>query len=107
MSKWKSETFGLESKAQLKEHRENKLKELCSDNDLIRLNSFAWTTAEIALQQALWDDSDNNVVYGYEARKAVLRGQLTALATNDLVKYFQEIGVPESSVEDYLPESPV
>jgi len=108
MSKWKAETSGLPSKAQLKVHRENKLKELCSDNGLDRLNSFAWTAEEIALQQTLWADADTTTEhYGYEKRKEVLRGQLTALDANELAVYFQEIGVPESSVEDYLPESPV
>tara|TARA_R100001530_G_scaffold132156_1_gene104314 strand:+ start:168 stop:494 length:327 start_codon:yes stop_codon:yes gene_type:complete len=108
MSKWESETFGFESKAQLKAHREHKLTELCSDNNLERLNSFAWTAEEIALQQTLWDEADATTEhYGYEKRKEVLRGQLAALDANELAVYFQEIGVPESSVEDYLPESPV
>ena len=108
MSKWISETTKLESKAQLKEHREHKLNELCSDNGLNRLNAVFWTPAELALEATLWNDADTTTEhYGYEKRKEVLRGQLTALAANELVVYFQEIGVPESSVEDYLPESPV
>jgi hypothetical protein len=103
MSKWKSETFELESKSQLKAHRKHKFDELLMDNDLDLLNYSFWSQAEKDLEILLWKEADD----AYEIRKDVLRPQLTALITNDLVKYFQEIGVPESSVEDYLPESPV
>ena len=107
MSKWKSETHGLPSKSQLKSYRFQKMNELLLDNDLdLKFYPF-WSAAEIALEITLWEDADTNSVYGYEKRKEVLRGQLAALDANELAVYFQEIGVPESSVEDYLPESPV
>ena len=107
MSKWLSETFDLESKAQLKEHRKHKWKVLLAENNLDMIFHPFWSAAEIALEITLWEDADANSVYGYEKRKEVLRRQLAALDVNELAVYFQEIGVPESSVEDYLPESPV
>ena len=108
MSKWKSETFDLPSKEQLKAHRQHKMNELLLDNGLEMANFPFWSSAEIALEATLWTEADTSVNHwGYETRKATLRGQLNALDANELAVYFQEIGVPESSVEDYLPESPV
>jgi hypothetical protein len=102
MSKWESETFELESKLQLKAHREHKWKVLLFENNLNMLYYPFFTPAEIALEEGIWKLADND----YETRKEVLRGQLTALAANELVVYFQEIGVSPSSITDYLPLSP-
>ncbi len=103
MSKWKSETFNLESKSQLKAHRQHRLGGWCLDNDLERLNYFSWTPEEKALEMTFWEEVDNR----YEARKAELREKLNALSPTELTTYFNEIGVEQIPIEDYLPESPV
>tara|TARA_R100000049_G_C1874749_1_gene33234 strand:- start:56 stop:382 length:327 start_codon:yes stop_codon:yes gene_type:complete len=108
MSKWISETHQLPSKSQLKRFRIQRWNSLLNNADLDMRQYHFMTAVEKALEVTLWKDADSDTLdHGYEKRKEVLRGQLTALAANELVVYFQEIGVPESSVEDYLPESPV
>ena len=102
MSKWESKQ-GIESKSQLKAHRDHLMNRFLMENDLNLLQYPFWSQADKDLEATLWKEADND----YETRKVALRPLLNALSAEELTTYFQEIGVPENNVEDYLPESPV
>jgi hypothetical protein len=102
MSKWISETLQLESKSQLKEHRRHRLNALLMHADLNLLFYSFWSQADKDLETVLWKQADAD----YESRKTTLKGQLKAINANDLKKYFQEIGIVESNVDDWLGASP-
>lgn len=102
MSRWKSETTGLESKAQLKAHRKHRFNALIGETDLIFAQSYAYTTEERQLADNQWAEADED----YEERKARLRMALDSLSSVDKKKYFEEIGEAERPVNDYLPISP-
>mgnify|MGYP001494526557 CR=1 FL=1 len=103
MSKWISETFELESKAQLKEHREHKMQELLMDNGL-KLSYYPfWSQADKDLELALWLQADED----YEKRKNELRNKLKALSSSNLDIYFDEIGVVKVPIDDFLQPSPI
>ena len=102
MSKWLSELTGLESKAQLKAHRQHRFSALKADTDLIFAQSYAYTTEERQLADDLWAQADED----YEARKVDLRSNLNTLSLDDKTKYFEEVGETERAVDDYLPVSP-
>ena len=98
MSRWKSETLGLESKAQLQSHRKDKWRSLLLQNGLdVELIPF-WTQTEKDIEQNLWTKADVD----YENRKAILKEQLKALSGDDLKVYFSEIGVDEQDINTWL-----
>lgn len=102
MSKWLSELTGLESKAQLKAHRQHRFSALKADTDLIFAQSYAYTTEERQMADDLWTQADTD----YENRKTELRTKLNALSAAKKTKYFTEIGVAKQTVNAYLPVSP-
>ncbi len=88
MSKWKSETTGLESKRQLQSHRDDKLSELISDNRL-----SPWCDADKAKQIILFAEAD----VLYEERKSKLKTAIQNLSTAKRKLYFTEIGLPANT----------
>lgn len=98
MSKWIAETIGLESKLQLKAHRDHKLNALMRDFFL-----SPWCDADKIIQATLFVTADTQ----YETNKANLKAQLLAISSTELTAYFNEIGVQEVSLDKYLPRSPV
>ena len=82
MSKWKSETTELESKAQLKQHRIHLWQGLCKQNDLDLQTYPVWTDVEKA--------------------KAKLKQDLKKLSKEAKAKYFQEIGIDEQNEDAWL-----
>ena len=103
MGRWKDEKSGLESKAQLKAHRIHKFDGIFIDEDLDMKFYPVFTQAEKDLQFSIWQEADVD----YETRKGELREKLNALSPTELTTYFNEIGVEQIPIEDYLPESPV
>ena len=101
MSKWKSETTNLESKAQLKSHRKDKWKGLLLQNNLdLELYSW-WTEEEKALERTLFAEADEN----YEERKLKLNQEIKNLSIEDKSKYFQEIGTAGQDADIWLKPS--
>jgi len=96
--KWNSESTGLESKAQLYQHRVHLWMGLCSQNDLdLRLYAI-WTEADKTKAEQLWD---NTLTY-YNQRKNKLRQEIKKLSEENKTKYFQEIGVQKQDEDDWL-----
>ena len=101
MSRWKSETFNIESKEQLKSYRKDMWKGLLMQNGLDLEMYPWWTVDEIALESNLFSQADEN----YEERKLALKAKLEKLAPVYLIRYFDEIGVNEVLIEDWLKTS--
>ena len=88
MDKWISQSTGLESKEQLKSHRNDRWRGLLLKNNLDLLRAKWWTPEEDALELTLWDEADIE----YEQRKKALKAQIDNLKTADKEKYLTEIG---------------
>ena len=101
MSKWISETTGLESKAQLKSHRKDRWKGLLLQNSLDLEMYPWWTDEEKALERSLFAEADKD----YEERKAKLKQEIKKLSKEDKAKYFQEIGETEQDIDIWLKPS--
>lgn len=102
MSKWISESTGLESKEQLKAHRRHQLQDKLADVNLdLKMYPF-WLQADKDLEATLWRQADAD----YESRKVTLTAQIDGLPVNDKTAYFNEIGVTEVTTAIYLPASP-
>lgn len=98
MSKWQSETTGLESKEQLKSYRKDKWKGLLLQNNL-DLDLYPWwTDEEKELEEKLWEEADKD----YEKRKEDLSKALHKLEALKLPIYFQEIGVENQDIGVWL-----
>ena len=101
MSKWKSETTELESKAQLKSHRKDKWKGLLLQNDLDLEMYPWWSDEEKIFERTLFAEADKN----YEERKVKLKQELKKLSKENKTKYFQEIGEIEQDEDIWLKPS--
>ena len=93
MDKWLSSSTGLESKEQLKSHRNDRWKGLLFQNNLDLLRALWWTPTEQALELTLWDEADIE----YEDRKKALKAQIDKLKTADKEKYLVDIGCDENT----------
>lgn len=87
--KYRSETTGLESKAQLDEYRKKRCRQALVENGLDTDFQFLWSVENKVLAQQLWDDT----AVEDAQRKTELRTKVEKLSADDRAKYFNEIGV--------------
>lgn len=96
--KYKSKTFELPSKIQLKANRDSVWMGLLFQNGLDIQKVTWWPQAEKDLEQQLWAKADAD----YEQRKAELKQQLQSLSPEERAIYWQEIGIEPQSLDDWL-----
>uniref|UniRef100_A0A6M3K0Y5 Uncharacterized protein n=1 Tax=viral metagenome TaxID=1070528 RepID=A0A6M3K0Y5_9ZZZZ len=99
MNKWISQSTGLESKEQLKSHRNDRWRGLLLKNNLDLLRALWWTPTEQALELTLWNEADVE----YEQRKVKLKADIDRLKQADKEKYLTEIGMgKDENIDTWL-----
>ena len=96
-----SETFGFESKSQLKATRKGIWKGLLLRNGLDLEMYPWWTQEEKDLERILWIKADED----YETRKSKLKTQIDVLSVGDKAIYFKEIGIESQDTNIWLKPS--
>ena len=100
-NKWKSETFNIESKEQLKSYRKAMWMGLLLQNNLDLVFYPWWTNEEKDLELTLFVKADED----YETKKIELKQAIKKLSEENKTKYFQEIGVVKQDEDVWLKES--